>query len=86
MGKNSHSRNKTAFLGFYEEKAYIEQAFGGELDWQGWPTRIGCRICVDVDGGWKTQGSDWPVLQDQLFVKMMKLESALKVSIQPLKI
>ena len=51
MGKDSDTRNKAAFHALYEKKADIERAFGGELDWQELPTRIGCRICVDIDGG-----------------------------------
>jgi hypothetical protein len=86
MGKDSDARNKAAFHALHEKRADIEQAFGGELDWQELPTRIGSRICVDIDGGWKTQESDWPALQDRMLVQMMKLESALKGPIQALKI
>jgi hypothetical protein len=86
MGRDSNARNKAAFHALYKKKADIEQVFGGELDWQELPTRIGCRICVDIDGGWKTQESDWPSLQDRMLVQMMKLESALKEPIQALNI
>lgn len=55
------------------------------LDWQELPTRIGCRIFVDIDGGWKTPETDWPALQDRMLVQMMKLESAMKGLIQALK-
>jgi hypothetical protein len=86
MGKDSDARNKAAFHALYEKKEDIEQAFGGQLDWQELPTRIGCRICVDIDGGWKTQESDWPVLQDRMLVQMIKLEAVLKTPIQALKV
>lgn len=86
MGKDSDVRNKAAFHALHEKKADIELAFGGELDWQELPTRIGCRICVDIDGGWKTQEADWPALQDRMLVQMMKLEAALKGPIQALKV
>ena len=84
MGKNSDVRNKAAFHALHEIKANIEQKFGGTLDWQELSTRMGCRICVDIDGGWKTPESDWPDLQDRMLVQMMKLESALRGPIQAL--
>ncbi len=86
MGKDSDARNKAAFDALYEKQAEIEKAFGGELDWQKLPTRIGCRICVYINGGWKTPESDWHTLQDQMLEQMIKLESALKEPIQTLKI
>jgi len=58
MGKDSDARNKAAFQVLLEKKADIELAFGGVLDWQELPNRIGCRICVDIDGGWKTQEAE----------------------------
>ena len=86
MGKDSDTRNKAAFHALYEKKADIERAFGGELDWQELPTRIGCRICVDIDGGWKTSESEWSELQDRMLAHMMKLEVALKGPVQALKV
>ena len=86
MGKDSDERNKMAFHALHDKKAVIEQAFGGELDWQKLPTRIGCRICADIDGGWKTPEVDWPALQERMIEKMIKLEAALKGPIQALKI
>jgi hypothetical protein len=86
MGKGSDATNKALFHALKSQQAEIEQAFGGELDWQELPSRIGCRICVDVDGGWKTPESDWPALQDRMLEKMMRLEAALKGPIQSLKI
>jgi hypothetical protein len=86
MGKDSYTKNKAAFHALKAKKEEIEQAFGGELDWQELPTRIGCRICVYEDGGWKTPEADWPALQDRILEKMMRLEAALKGPIQSLKI
>ena len=86
MGKDSDARNKAAFHALHEKKTDIERAFGGQLDWQVLPTRIGCRICVDIEGGWKAHESDWPALQDRMLVQMIKLESALKGPIQALEV
>lgn len=86
MGKDSNARNKAAFQALLEKKADIELAFGGVLDWQELPNRIGCRICADIDGGWKTQEAEWPALQDRMLAQMMRLESALKAPVQALKV
>ncbi len=86
MGKDSDNRNKAAFHALHDMRANIEQAFGSALDWQELPNRIGCRICVDIDGGWKTQETGWPALQDRMLEQMIKLESALKGPIQALKV
>lgn len=86
MGKDSDARNKAAFHALQAKQTEIEQAFGGPLDWQELPTRIGCRICADVDGGWKTPEAQWPQLQDQMLNQMVKLESALKMPVQALKV
>jgi hypothetical protein len=85
LGKESDQRNKAAFRVLYERKAEIEQAFGGPLDWQELPDRIGCRICTDLAGGWKTPEADWPELQDRMLAAMIKLETALKGPILALK-
>ena len=86
MGKDSDAKNKTAFLALLAQKNEIENSFGGVLDWQELPGRIGCRICFDTDGGWKTSEADWADLQDRVIAQMVKLESALKGPIQGLKI
>jgi len=86
MGKDSSEQNKAAFHALRERKLDIELSFGAELDWQELPTRIGCRICYDVDGGWRTPEPDWPALQDTMLAQMTKLESALKGPIQALKL
>lgn len=86
MGKDSDAKNKAAFHALHTQKADIEKVFGSALDWQELPSRIGCRICFDTDGGWKTPEPDWADLQDRVIAKMVKLESALKGPIQSLKV
>ncbi len=78
MGKDSERRNKEAFQALYAQKSKIEEVFGGALDWQELPTRIGCRICTNLAGGWKLPEHDWPELQDQMLTAILKLEAALK--------
>ncbi len=85
MGKDSDQRNKAAFQALYARKAEIEEAFGGPLDWQELPTRIGCRICTDLAGGWKLPEHEWPELQDRMLTAILKLEAALKGPVAGLK-
>lgn len=86
LGKDSDERNKAVFKMLQDRKTEIESAFGGPLDWQDLPTRIGCRICKDLDGGWKLPESDWPDLQDRMLDQMIRLEAALKGPVQSLKL
>jgi len=86
MGKESDQRNKAAFHALHDRKDEIEQTFGGPLDWQELPNRIGCRICADLPGGWKTSEQDWPELQDRMLDAMVRLEAALKGLVQGLRL
>ena len=86
MGKESDQRNKAAFRALHDRKGEIEQAFGGPLDWQELPNRIGCRICADLPGGWKTPEPEWPDLQDRMLSAMVRLEAALKAPVQGLRV
>ncbi len=86
LGKGSDERTKAIFNALREQQKQIEQAFGEPLDWQDLPNRSGCRICKDLDGGWKTPESDWLAMQERMVETMMRLEAALKAPIQALKI
>lgn len=59
-------------------RGVIEAAFGGELDWQDLPDKQGCRICAQLDGGWKSPEESWPDLQNRLIDGLIRLERALK--------
>ncbi len=85
-GKNSEARNTAAFNALFAQRAAIDGAFGQPLDWQDLPNRSGCRICFDLDGGWKTPESEWPELQDRMIETIIRLEKALKAPIQALKV
>ena len=86
LGKYSDEQNKAVFKVLAEQKAAIETAFGGTLDWQELPARTGCRICKDLDGGWKLPESEWPALQEHMLEQMIRLEFALKGPVQGLKL
>src|SRR6185437_11029797 len=52
-GKDSDIWNLAAFNALKAQKEQIESVFGAPLDWQELPERSGCRICFDLDGGWR---------------------------------
>lgn len=86
IGKNNASVNKAAFKTLLAQKATIEAAFGGSLQWEELPGKDSCRICIDsLKGGWKSPEADWPALQQWLTANAMRLEKALKGPIQALK-
>jgi hypothetical protein len=84
MGKDSDDRNKAAFSALMLQREQIEATFGEQLDWQDLPDRIGCRICKDFEGGWRTPETEWVSLQDRLVETAISLEKALKNPIQNL--
>lgn len=83
-GGEEHSN--AAFNALRENKEKIEGDFGNVLDWQDLPGRQGCRICFELQGGWKSPESEWPAMQEQMIDAMIRLERALKKPIQDLKV
>ncbi len=79
------ARSKAAFQLLREQRGQIENAFGGQLDWQDLPGKIECRICSDLDGGWRTPEFDWPNLQDMMIDTAVRLEKALRQPIDSLR-
>jgi hypothetical protein len=79
-------RSLAAFEALRAQKNAIETAFGGPLDWQDLPGKIGCRICTEMEGGWKSPESDWPELQDRMIDALIRLDVAIRKPIQELKI
>ena len=71
-------KSKEAFHALQAQRQSIESAFGEVLDWQELPDRIGCRVCKDLQGGWRTPEGKWTELQDQMIATMVRLEKALK--------
>lgn len=79
-------RNKAAFQALRERKDEIEAAFGGPLDWQELPTKMACRICTVLPGGWKAAEAEWPAVQDRMLDAIVRLEQALKDPVQAVRV
>ncbi len=86
LGKDSDERNKSAFRQLLAQREAIERTYGGKLEWNELPDRIGCRINDDFAGGWKSPEDQWPGLQDQIIDRLVRLEAAFKGPIQALKV
>lgn len=79
-------KSKSAFKQLSARKAEIEAKFGAVLDWQELPGRLGCRICKQFPGGWKSPEAEWQSIQDQMIDGLIRLEAALKKPVQELKL
>lgn len=79
-------QSNAAFNALRDNKEKIEKDFGAALDWQDLPGRQGCRICFELQGGWKSPESEWPDMQERMIDAMIRLERALKRPIQDLKV
>jgi hypothetical protein len=78
--------NKRIFDRLLARKDEIEAAFGGELSWQRLDARRSCRIAHNVAvGGWRSDESRWPEVQEAMIDGMVRLERALKPQIAGLK-
>ena len=67
-------------------RSEIERAFGGELSWQRLDAKRSCRVAHTIAvGGWRSDESKWPEVQDAMIDGMVRLERALKPQIAGLK-
>lgn len=79
------AENKAIFDQLLARKAEIEAAFGGALTWQRLDDKIACRIKTVVErGGYRSPESDWAAIQLELVEAMIRLDAALKPSLDAL--
>jgi len=77
-GTGKADENKRMFDWLLKHKSEIEQAFGGVLDWQRLDDKQGCRIAHALTvGGYRSDVSKWPGIQDAMIDAMTRLENAL---------
>jgi serine/threonine protein kinase len=77
-GAGMAAENKELFDSLHQHKDEIEKAFSGLLSWQRLDDKQACRIAYEVTGGgWKTDESKWPQIQDAMIDAMARLEKAL---------
>jgi predicted type IV restriction endonuclease len=85
-GADQNEANKRIFDRLHSQKKEIEGAFGGELSWQRLDDKRGCRIAhITTVGGYKSDESRWPEIQDAMIEAMTRLEKALASHLAKLK-
>jgi len=86
IDRGESDENKEAFDAFIANKNQIESVFGGELRWQRLDEKRASRIIHQIDsGGFRSDESAWPGIQDQMIDAMIRLEKALRPSLEKLK-
>jgi predicted type IV restriction endonuclease len=85
-GADQVDANKRIFDQLFSQKKEIEANFGGELSWQRLDDKRACRIAhINTDGGYKSDESKWPQIQDAMIDAMTRLEKALASHLAKLK-
>jgi hypothetical protein len=85
-GAGKAAENKEIFDRIHLDKEEIEKTFGGELSWQRLDDKQGCRIAYTIPvGGYKSDESKWPEIQDAMIEAMGRLEKALTHHLAKLK-
>jgi hypothetical protein len=86
IDRRSEEPNKRIFDSLHAHKGEIEGAFGGDLSWQRLDDKQGCRIAyTTLIGGWRSDESLWPKIQDAMIDAMIRLEKALNPHFARLK-
>jgi hypothetical protein len=85
-GPGEAEANKQIFDRLISQREQIEASFGGELSWQRLDLKQSCRVAHTIPlGGWKSEESLWPEIQDAMIDAMVRLERALKPQIAALR-
>jgi hypothetical protein len=84
-GADQAETNKRIFDRLNSQKKEIESRFGGGLSWQRLDNKRGCRIACVTSGGYRSDESKWPEIQDAMIDTMMRLETALTPHLADLK-
>jgi hypothetical protein len=61
-----------------QNREEIEAAFRGALDWQEKAKTTQCRVFHTVAGGYRSPGTEWPRIHDDLIDAMIRLDAALR--------
>ena len=88
FGNRYRRKNKRIFDDLFENKAKIEADFGAELEWQRLDGKRACRIMktFERNGGYRDERTKWPDIQNAMIDAMIRLEKALKLHINELRI
>jgi hypothetical protein len=86
IDRGAAEANKRIFDRLHSQKKEIEAGFGSELSWQRLNDKRACRIAYTMTvGGYKSDESKWPEIQDAMIDAMIRLEKALTPHLAMLK-
>jgi len=84
-GTGRATENKRIFDLLREHQGEIEAAFGGGLSWQRLDDKGACRIAyILTAGGYKSDETKWPEIQDAMIDAMIRLDKALTPHLESL--
>ncbi len=85
-GAGQAEANKKIFDTFRENREAIEAAFGSPLKWERLDDKQASRVSYSVPlGGYRSDESKWPEIQDAMVDAMIRLEQAARPAITTLK-
>jgi len=84
-GSGRREIKKKIFEALLLQKSEIESDFGGSLDWQELPETDSARICMNVEGGWRSPIEEWPNIQEKLVDAMIRLDRCFRKRVHKLK-
>lgn len=84
-GPEMDEDNHAIFNEIQVQRNLIESDFGEGLSWEALESSRACRICVKVDGGYKSDPDNWDQIQDIVVQKMNRLVAALKPVLENLE-
>lgn len=85
FGSGKGEKNLQFFHSLEAHRAKIEQAFGGELEWQDLPNSQACRIRKTFPVGYRSPETEWPELHQKMVDAMIRMDAAFRPYVQQLK-
>jgi len=78
-------KNKAMFDYMLKYRTILETAFGGALEWNRCDDLKKSYLRQDLEGGYRDDCDEWPVIQDRMIESMIKLEQAFKPYVAQLR-
>ena len=87
IDRGDKAENKRIYDEIYSHHEEIETMFGGKLSWERLDKKQACRIKYIIDlGGYRTPETKWPEIHLAMVSSMTKLETALKPTLESLRV